>query len=321
MKIATLTLNPALDRTMYFDDNIKIGALNRAKTDRESVTTIGGKGTNVSCMFKILGVESTAYGFIGGDNGDTFVRGLKEYNINMDFTRTVCNSRMNIKIITDSGIATEFNEAGGIISESEKAELLKKIEKSLCNADLFFMGGSVPVGIEKSIYRDIINLSQNDNTRFIVDCDGEALKYCMNNEKKPFIIKPNQFELEQYCGRKFNLDLDFDNALEQIKAETLNIYNSTGVIILCTLGEYGGLYCGKEGVFYKKSPKVEVRGFSGAGDTFLTAFCAVYFKLYEYKNNCVEAALDFAIAAASAKVTKKGTEFPKVEEIYRIGRL
>ena len=315
MKIATLTLNPALDRTMYFGDNIKIGALNRAKTDRESVTTIGGKGTNVSCMFKILGIESTAYGYIGGTNGDAFAQGLRDYNITTDFTRTLCDTRMNIKIITDSGIATEFNEAGGVISESEKTDLLKKIENEMYNADLFFMGGSVPLGIEKSIYKDIINLSRNKNTRFIIDCDGEALKYCMNNEKKPFIIKPNQFELEQYCGKNFNLDGDFDNALKQVKEESQKIYNDTGVIVLCTLGEYGGLYCGEEGIFYRKSPKVKVRGFSGAGDTFLTAFCSVYFNLYDYGDNRAESALDFAIAASSAKVTKRGTEFPTVEEI------
>lgn len=318
MKIATLTLNPALDRTMYFDNNIKIGALNRAKTDRESITTIGGKGTNVSCMFKIHGVDSTAYGFIGGDNGDAFVRGLQEYNINTNFTQTVCNTRMNIKIIMDNGTATEFNEAGGIVSQEEKANLFGKMKRVLSDADLFFMGGSVPVGIEKSIYKDIINLSPNENTKFIVDCDGEALKQCMSNKKKPYMIKPNQFELEQYCGKKFNLDSDFENALEQVKEETLKIYNDTGVIVLCTLGEYGGLYCGDEGIFYKKSPKVEVRGFSGAGDTFLTAFCAVYFKLHEYKDSNVKDALDYAIAASSAKVTKRGTEFPTIAEIEKI---
>ena len=315
MKIATLTLNPALDRTMYFGDDVKIGVLNRAKTDRESVTTIGAKGTNVSCMFKILGIETTAYGFVGGDNGAAFVRGLQEYNITTDFTQTVCNTRMNIKIITDNGSATEFNESGGIISDAEKLDLMNKIERSLSGTDLFFMGGSVPVGVEKSIYRDMINLSGNTNTKFIVDCDGEALKQCMNNDKKPFIIKPNQFELEQYCGKKFNLDEDFDNALEQVKAEVKKIYDETGVIILCTLGEYGGLYCGEAGIFYKKSPKVEVRGFTGAGDTFLTAFCSVYFNLYEYRDNGVEAALELAIAASSAKVTKRGTEFPTVDEI------
>ena len=189
MKIATLTLNPAVDRTMYCGGGLKPGALNRSVAP--SVTTHGGKGTNVSCVLKILGIESTAYGFIGGDNGDLFLKLIEPYNIKTDFTKTRCESRMNVKIISENGGPTEFNEAGGPIDENERREILDKIGNVINDADLFFMGGSVPPGVEKSIYRDIINLG-GDRTKFIIDCDGEALRLCMENAKKPYMIKPNQ---------------------------------------------------------------------------------------------------------------------------------
>ena len=353
MKIATLTLNPAVDRTMYFGRNIKLGALNRAVD--KSVTTHGGKGTNVSCMFKILGAESVAYGFTGGGNGDLFVKLLEPYNIKTDFTRTKCDTRLNFKIISSDGESTEFNESGGPVGITEKKEILNKIKKcvgrgdpdapqSENEADFFFMGGSVPPGIEKSIYRDIINLG-GGRTKFIIDCDGEALKLCMDNEKKPYLIKPNQFEFEQYTGKKFDLDNNFDAELEKIKEEAKKIYEKTGVIILCTLGEYGGLYCGSEGIYYIKSPKVEVKGFTGAGDTFLTAFVAAYFGMFDvvsvgagfharpqisksikstterHGNRSLQQGLSaqkslaFAVAASTAKVTKPGTEFASVGEM------
>jgi len=317
MKIATLTLNPALDRTMYCGKNVKIGALNRAVAP--SVTTHGGKGSNVSCVFKMLGVESTASGFIGGDNGDLFLKMLEPFGLNIDFTRTKCNTRMNFKIISDGFDPTEFNESGGPIELSEKENLLDKIKSIINDIDLFFMGGSVPAGVEKSIYRDIINLG-NDKTKFIVDCDGEALKLCMNNGKKPYIIKPNQFELEQYCGKKFDLDNNFDAEIEAVKTESKKIYDETGATVLCTLGEYGGLYCGSEGTYYIRSPKVEVKGFTGAGDTFLTAFTAVYFGLFNKLSaaNNAKTALKFAVAASSAKVTKPGTEFAPVNEMIEM---
>ena len=326
MKIATLTLNPALDRTMYFGKDVKFGALNRAVAP--SVTTTGGKGTNVSCVFKILGVESTAYGFIGGDNGDLFVKLLEPYQINTDFTRIKSDSRMNFKIISGGGEPTEFNESGGPVDLNEKEEILNKIKSVINDVDFFFMGGSVIPGMEKSIYRDIINLGygSGNKTKFFVDCDGEALKLCMLNDKKPFLIKPNQFELEQFCGKKFDLDHHFDAAIEKVKEEVKKIYDETGVIILCTLGEYGGLYCGDEGIYYVKSPKVEVKGFTGAGDTFLTAFTAVYFGLAEITNPRLrhplskgdwgaEKSLMFAVAASTAKVTKPGTEFATLDEM------
>ena len=317
MKIATLTLNPALDRTMYFD-NVKIGELNRAAAP--SVTTHGGKGTNVSCVLKILGIESTAYGFTGGDNGGLFLKLLEPYQINNDFTNTKCNTRMNIKIISGDGESTEFNESGGPVDKTEKDDIITKIKNVINEIDLFVMGGSVPPGIEKSIYRDIINLS-GSKTKFIIDCDGEALKLCMENTKKPFIIKPNQFELEQYTGKKFYLenDFDFNNEIIKIEQELKKIYKETNVTVLCTLGRHGGMYCGSEGTYYLKSPKVEVKGFAGAGDTFLTAFIAVYFEMFDnlpYKlANREMTALSFAIAASAAKVKKPGTEFAELNEI------
>ncbi|MCL2772643.1 MAG: 1-phosphofructokinase family hexose kinase [Oscillospiraceae bacterium] len=319
MKIATLTLNPALDRTMYFGKDVKIGALNRAVAP--SLTTVGGKGTDVSCVFKILGAESTAYGFIGGDNGNLFLKLLEPHNINTDFTRTKCNTRMNVKIISGDGEPTEFNESGGPVDKEEKEDILNKIKNIIEEVEFFFMGGSVPPGMEKSIYRDIINLG-GGKIKFIIDCDGEALKLCMSNAKKPYIIKPNQFELEQYTGKKFDLDNNFDIEIEKVKQEAKIIYDDTGVTILCTLGEYGGLYCGAEGVYYVRSPKVEVKGFTGAGDTFLTAFIAVYFGLCELpdvnRENLAEKSLEFAVAASTAKVTKPGTEFATVSEMIEM---
>jgi len=274
-----------------------------------------------------LGIESTAYGFIGdNNNGDLFLKLLEPYNIKTDFTKTKCDSRMNFKIISGDGDSTEFNESGGPIDLTEKEDILNKIKNIIDDVDFFFMGGSVPPGIEKSIYRDIINLG-GERTKFIIDCDGEAFKFCMNNKKKPYIIKPNQFELEQYCGKKF--DLTNDSGLRQIYDEVEKIYRETGVKVLCTLGEYGAVYNVEGKTYIIEAPKVEVKGFTGAGDTFLAAFCAAYFGLFDfgkiwrasggitpdgYDISRENAAL-FGVIAASAKVTKPGTEFATLDEI------
>jgi 1-phosphofructokinase len=317
MKISTLTLNPVLDKTMYFKNDVKFKELNRAAAP--SVTTVGGKGTNASCVLKSLGINAAAYGFIGGDNGDMFVKLLAPYGIHTDFVRTKCETRHNIKIITENGEATEFNETGGPVDAFEKKELFDKIEAALNDCDLFFMGGSVPAGIEKSVYKDILNLGAN--AKFIVDCDGEALKLCMENAVKPFAIKPNLYELEQFLSKSFDLDNSFEAGLEEIKIEIKKIYDDTGVMVLCSLGKFGGLYCGDMGVCYKCAPKVKLRGFTGAGDTFLAVFIAGYFGLFDLpkRQQSLEAdALAFAVAAASAKVTKPGTEFATIGEMIEM---
>jgi len=206
------------------------------------------------------------------------------------------------------------------------------------------MSGSVPPGIDKSIYRDIINLG-GKKTKFILDCDGEALKLCMANKKKPYIIKPNHFELEQYLGKKFDLT-DENGGMNQdaevkIFGEVEKIQRKTGVIILCTLGEHGAIINGGGGTYCVDPPKLEkgeIRGVAGAGDTFLAVFCAAYFELFDFEEiwrsaggltpsdrNTIDKtvrAVFFANLAAAAKVTKPGTDFPSADEIREMcGRI
>lgn len=57
--IVTVTLNPALDKTMEID-NFNVGRVNR---ENKSRVDAGGKGINVSKVIQELGGESTATGF------------------------------------------------------------------------------------------------------------------------------------------------------------------------------------------------------------------------------------------------------------------
>lgn len=51
MKVITVTLNPSLDKTLYFDGRFTPGTLNRAK---QAVEHAGGKGINVARMYRLL---------------------------------------------------------------------------------------------------------------------------------------------------------------------------------------------------------------------------------------------------------------------------
>ena len=66
MKIATLTLNPCIDKTLYFNQAFKTDALNRAAY---AMINAGGKGINVARIYRRLGVRASAYGFSGGAMG------------------------------------------------------------------------------------------------------------------------------------------------------------------------------------------------------------------------------------------------------------
>jgi len=197
MKAATLTLNPCLDKTMYFDTPFRAGELNRCS---ESIVTLGSKGVNVSRFLGLFGVYAPAFGFCGGDTGEQMKRMLDEEGVKYNFTGTKAPTRMNVKLIDSDSICTEANEKGGPITDDELFNLITDVEKFVTGGEYFFLGGSVPAPIEKSVYKLLITKLKSKGAKVILDCDKEALKIGL--EAEPYMIKPNLFELSQLCGEE-----------------------------------------------------------------------------------------------------------------------
>lgn len=66
--VITITLNPAMDKTIAID-NFELGKVNRVSKIRYD---IGGKGINVSKVLKKFRISSACTGFIGGSLKETF---------------------------------------------------------------------------------------------------------------------------------------------------------------------------------------------------------------------------------------------------------
>ena len=81
--IYTITLNPALDKTVSIPD-FSIDTVNRIQTLR---TDAGGKGINVSKVIHSLGAVSTAAGILGGSTGQTILEALKKMSPALQYSR------------------------------------------------------------------------------------------------------------------------------------------------------------------------------------------------------------------------------------------
>ena len=92
--IITVTLNPAIDKTIEIDE-FKIGSVNRIVSTRIDV---GGKGINVSKVIKELQHKSLALGFLGGNSGNQIKDYLDDLNINNEFLSVKGETRTNLKI-------------------------------------------------------------------------------------------------------------------------------------------------------------------------------------------------------------------------------
>lgn len=295
MKIATVTLNPAIDRSILYSEEFLPGELNRVNS---ATVNAGGKGVNVSRMLKKLGKDSDIYGFAGGYVGQMLCSMLKEEGLGNSFTETSAETRMNIKITDKNGKETEINENGGPISQCELDALLKGLKES--DSDVFIIGGSTPKGLPDDTVKQIVGILKARGKTVICDISGQPLKFAIEN--KPYLIKPNR---QEFCGLLGYTPDDY-------VMEAINFYNSTGIEILLTLGKKGAVYSGRAGNCIVKNPEITPKGFTGAGDTFLASY--VYMLSMEKP---FHEAIKFASAASLSKVELTGTNLPDIEHINR----
>ncbi len=279
--IYTLTLNPSIDYIVGVE-NIEYGKVNRSCYEK---LLPGGKGINVSIVLKNLGICSCALGFVGGFTGEYIKNNLEDFGVETDFVWLEKGlSRINTKIKAD--VETEINGQGPEISDNEKALLFEKL-KSLKKGDVLVLAGSVPKGLGKEFYSEIMRKINTDEIRVVVDSEGELLRNTLKH--RPFLIKPNNFELEGFFGVKIN-------SLEDTVEYAKKLQNEGAKNVFVSMGGDGGIFVCEDGqVFYSQAPKGKVINTTGAGDSAVAGFIFEYEKSENFKD-----AFIMGISAGSA---------------------
>lgn len=291
--IYTITLNPAIDRTVAVDELVP-GTVMRTL----GVTICaGGKGINVSRALHAAGSDTTAFFFKGGMEGELLCNLLTEEGVKIQTVDTACSTRISMQISEKSGRFSNLNDVGGPIAPSELSALISVLEACIKKEDILVLAGSVPKGIPTNIYGDLVALFAPLCSAVVVDADGDALIAAC--EARPFLIKPNEHELARFAGREFT---DFEDMIAFGKS----IAGKVADHILLTLGADGACYLSADRVL--RADPLEVKAIStvGAGDTFLAGFLS----RLEQKET-PESCLAFATALSNAKVTLPGTTMPE----------
>jgi 1-phosphofructokinase family hexose kinase len=193
--ILTVTLNPALDRTMIVP-NFQGGLRHRAI---ETVIQPGGKGINVARTAKALGRPVIATGFIGGRKGDQIVSDLNDEGILCDFVRVAGESRISTAVVDPSNNSvTEINEKGPEIGSDELAMLHEKLEYLGKAVDLVVFAGSVPPGLEDNCIADLIQHVRRLGLKSLLYTYGEPLR--LGIKAHPDYVFPKLVEAENVIG-------------------------------------------------------------------------------------------------------------------------
>lgn len=270
--IYTVTFNPAIDYVM------RLPVLAPGQTNRTTSEDIqfGGKGINVSCVLRELGMENTALGFVAGFTGDALATHLAERGVRTEFIHLPEGlTRINVKVKAEQSEAreTEINAAGPAIPQSCLEALMAKLD-TLTKGDSLVLAGSIPASLPRDTYSRILEHLAGRGIRFVVDAEGALLTETLPFH--PFLIKPNRAELEGIWGRVLPTDDDLREAAAKLQA--MGAKN-----VLVSLGGDGAILLDEHGIFHREAalPIVPVNTV-GAGDSMVAGFLAGVDKGYDY---------------------------------------
>ncbi len=281
--IYTVTYNPSLD--YYVQVNmLKSGVVNRTSAERLAV---GGKGLNVSLALKELGDDNMALGFVAGFTGKAICEKVTALGLKFDFIEVEGQSRINVKI--KGNTETDINGSGAQVSANDVNKLVRKLKKLLKEGDWLIVCGSVPSTLNETAYSELFRkLKSIKGVNLVVDACGklltETLKY------KPFLIKPNIFELCEI----FSLTTVPDTKGVAACARKLQSLGARNVIV--SMGSAGAvMVTDTDQAMYIRAARGQLVNSVGAGDSMIAGFIHEYLKTGNYFK-----ALNYATAAGSA---------------------
>lgn len=298
MKIATITLNPAIDQTVSVDD-FQVGKVNRSQWMRFDA---GGKGVNVASFLSDYGMDVAVTGFLGEENADVFERHFKRKDIDDRFIRVPGETRINIKIMDEaSQVTTDLNTPGQVPGEYAISRFYEQVEAMMETCECFVLSGNLQAGLPSTFYADLIKLLKSKNRHTVLDTSGEALEASL--KAGPELIKPNIHELSALVDKPLV-------EIKDVHRSAVSLINAETKLVVVSMGASGALFVDKDQAFVARPPSIPVKSTVGAGDAMVAGLVAGINKKLALQD-CARLATAFSLSA----VTRLGRDLPKPEVI------
>ncbi len=298
--IAILTLNPSLDVSYEVPQLIPDQKARATHTRYDP----GGNGINVGRTLKALAVRAETFCVVAGEIGLFLQRaGQRE----LDSFRCVDipgETRVNCTLIqAQPRVQYEVTAQGPTVP----AAALEAVQSAFLRAAEQGFGvltGSLPPGVPIDAYASLALRLQDNGARAVVDAQPAILRAAL--AARPFLIKPNRYELETLCGSRLpTRDLVVRRAREIQRA---------GVAWVCvSLGAEGAVLVGDREAYYAAAPPITVRSTVGAGDAMLAGLVAGF-----ARGQDPAAALRLGVACGSGTAEKAGTLLCTAGDIERL---
>lgn len=304
--IYTITFNPAVDLVIQVP-NCQLGTLNRSMSEEY---VAGGKGINISVVLKRLGVDNIATGFLGGFTGKFIEEFLEKEGVITHFISVDGTTRINVKVKGE--VETEINAAGPNVRKEKFQELVNYLEDKVKEEDVVFLAGNAAPGLDETSYVEIAKLCRSRDVKLVLDTTKALLLACLPYQ--PFIIKPNQHELEELFG--VNIETQ-----EEMIAYAFKLQEKGARNVLVSCGGEGAFLVSETGeVLTSNTPKGKLINSVGAGDSMLAGFMAKYIETSDFKESLKQGAASgsataFSVGIATRELIEELIPQIKIKEI------
>jgi 1-phosphofructokinase family hexose kinase len=285
-KIATITLNPAIDHTAAIA-NFQAGAVNRVEWEQIDP---GGKGVNVASFLAEFGFSVAVSGFLGAENQSLFQQFFQQKGIQNHFVSIAGKTRVNIKIIdADRQQVTDINFPGQSPNGEDITALHQAIAHLTQEYDWFILSGSLPAGVSPDIYGKLITTLKAADKIVVLDASGESLRQAISFA--PDAIKPNLDELQELIGQPLVDEAAIVEAIQTLLAKGIHT-------VIVSMGAKGAIFAEVDRIVHVQSSPIQVVSTVGAGDAMVAGFVTGQLRGLSLPD-CARLATAFSIGALS----------------------
>ncbi len=291
MMIYTVTLNPALDKTVEIP-HMTLDTVNRITTLR---TDPGGKGINVSKVIDKLGGKSVILALLGGSTGRKIADTLEKMGLTCDLTFLEGETRTNLKVIDPvKGTNTDLNEPGLTVTGAVLDQMLEHLVSLLQPGDIAVLSGSLPKGAPENTYSTWVSRCKAAGAKVFLDADGPLMADGIT--AVPYLVKPNNDELSRLVGKPLETEAQL--------VEAANALLDKGIEkIVVSMGGKGALYITRDRILRAEGLKVPVGSTVGAGDSVVAALAVA-----EERGLSLEETVRLSTATGGANVMCSGSQ-------------
>ncbi len=216
--ITTVTLNPAIDREYFIEEN-KPGEHQYIYTNRDIKVSPGGKGLLSAINLKNIGYSDVQnIGFVGGRQGLFFEKMVQEHRVTTNYIYTEQEMRNNVFVIGKNPVTyTHYNDYTYEVEPGDVKKLIKRFKRGISDSDFVMISGSIPEGVNFSIYKRLVKICHDQGKKVYLHASGEALNRALSEE--PEFVAPYFKHTDEILDEKVETLEDYIQASRRLQAE------------------------------------------------------------------------------------------------------